>query len=61
MKWTVSHLNKGLSSGDLSTILLEITDNLAGDISSELTRVIDSGQEDGVAVEDHAETQRLLL
>mmetsp|Transcript_27075 Transcript_27075/g.54017 ORF Transcript_27075/g.54017 Transcript_27075/m.54017 type:complete len:554 (-) Transcript_27075:281-1942(-) len=54
------NLNVGLSSLDLSPRLLQVPDDLAGDVRAELGGVEDGGHEDGDAVEREAETERLV-
>ena len=51
----------GLSSFDLGTIILEITDNLSSDISTELRGVKDSGHEDSGTIKNKTKSKRFIL
>ena len=57
----VRHLGERLARLDLGAVVDEVADELAGDVGAQLGRVVDRRQEDGDAVEHHAQAERLLL
>ena len=54
-------LREWLAHLDVGAILDEVTDNLARYVGAQLRGVVEGGQQDGHAVEDHAQTEGLLL